>query len=68
MECWVVKIRNAGCNDRELNAEKIHNIRMIILCTITDIVQNTGKLLNTGTATVITKTTELHKIIGYRRV
>jgi hypothetical protein len=43
MECWVVKIRNVGCNDREVKGEKIGNVRMIILCTTTDIVQNTGK-------------------------
>ena len=46
MKCWVVKIRNIGYNDSKLKGDKkIGNIRMIILCTITDIVQNTGKSL-----------------------
>jgi hypothetical protein len=43
MECWVVKFWNVGCNDKELDGEKNGNIRMIILSTITDIVENTGK-------------------------
>jgi hypothetical protein len=43
MECWVVNIRNLGCNDKELKEKKTGNIRIIILSTITDIVENTGK-------------------------
>ena len=45
MKCWIVKNRNVGYKDRKLMVKKIGNIRMNILCTITDIVENTGKSL-----------------------